>query len=95
MATYGCVEIAVAAGEDAVKKIYEQIHKENGYFNTRFILKFVGFEAPSGTSLKINGIRNVVPSSEYFISPYNGSTYMNIQTLTFDEDFSGNIYYII
>lgn len=95
MATYGCAEITVAAGEDAVKKIYEQIHRENGYFNTRFILKFIGFEAPSGTSFKINGVKNIVPNSGHFISPYNGSTYMPIQTLIFNSNFSGNIYYII
>lgn len=95
MATYGCVEVAVAAGEDAVKKIYEQLHRQTGYYNTRFVLKFIGFEADQGVSFKINNVPNQVPSTKYFITPYGGNYYMPIYSLIFDSDFSGDIYYII
>ena len=95
MATYGCVTVNALANEDVVGKIYEQLHEQTGYYNTRFVLKFVGFEADQGVSFKINNVPNQVPSTKYFITPYGGNYYMPIYSLTFDSDFSGNIYYII
>lgn len=95
MAAYACVPVTADANENVLKKIYEYLNTNYKYFNTKFSVRFVGFEAAEGTTFKINGIGNRVPSSGYFITPYGGNYYMNINSLTFDEGCSGLNIYII
>ncbi len=93
VANYRTFTISAGADENVVDKIYEILQKE-GYNNPKFRLQFVGFEAPQGTALKINGNPLKVPSTEYFISPYGEERHMAILKLTFDGGFDGDIYCI-
>lgn len=92
---YACVNVTAAANEDVLKKIYEYLNSEYGYYNTKFSLRFVGFEASAGTTFKLNEIGNKVPSTGYFVTPYNGEYYMIINSLTFDNGCTGMDFYII
>ena len=92
---YACVNITAAKDENVIKKIYDYLHSEYGVYNTKFSVRFIGFEAAVGTSFKLNKIANKVPSTGHFISPYNGEYYMVIDSLTFDEGCSGIDFYII
>lgn len=88
MMNYRCVEIDAKPEDNAIEKIYEKIHEEDGYTNTRFQPHFIGFEADQGKSFKLNGIKNQVPSCGYFITPYDGEKFMTINSLYFDEEVS-------
>ena len=86
MMSYRCVDVKSIKKEDnVIDKIYEIIHKEDGYTNTRFQPHFIGFEASKGTGFKLNGIKNEVPSCGYFITPFDGRNFMTINSLYFDE----------
>ena len=37
----------------------------------------------------------MIPNCGHFITPHCGDRYMKIHSLVFDNDFTGNIYYII
>lgn len=84
------------AGEDVVELIREDL-KSHGFKCANLKLDFIGFEAPAGTSFKLNDDTNsmVVPSNGKFITPYDGERYLTIRKFVFDQGFSGNIYYII
>ena len=85
---YRCVNVTASANEEVLKKIYEILNEEDGYFNTRFSLQFVGFQMEVGTTFKINKLPNKVPENGYFITPYDGKNYLKINSLTFDEGCS-------
>lgn len=92
---YRCVTVSAEPNEEILKKIYKILNQEDGYFNTRFQLRFIGFEAERGTEFKINKVKNKVPSTGYFITPYDGAGYMVINSLTFDDGCSNQSFYII
>lgn len=85
MMSYRCVEVSAKPEDNVIDKIYEVIHKEDGYTNTRFQPHFVGFETDEGTSFKLNELKNQVPSCGYFITPYDGENFMIINSLYFDK----------
>ena len=91
---YRCVTVNAEAGENVLDKIYKILNEEDGYFNTRFSVDFIGFEAAAGTTFKLNKIPNKVPSNGYFITPYDGSHYMAINSLTFDNNCNLDFYII-
>lgn len=83
------------AGENVVSLIKESLKSQGITAHTP--LKFIGFEAPPGTTIRLNKNKDVmvVPSAGKFISPYSGDRYMPIHHLEFLDGFTGNIYYII
>lgn len=83
--SYRCVEVKIEKDVNIIDEIYKIIHKEDKYFNTRFQPHFIGFEAEEGTTFKINGMENRVPSCGYFITPYDGVNYITINSLYFNE----------
>lgn len=88
MIQYGCVAVTAGPNEDVVPLIFKELtgNIPKGGMGT---LQFVGFEAPSDTSFKLNKIPNRVPSNEYFITPFDGTNHMRISSLSFDEGCSG------
>lgn len=92
---YRCVTVTATKNDNVLDKIYEILKREDGYFNTKFSVRFIGFEASVGTKFKINNIPNKVPKSGYFITPYDGARYMNINSLYFDDGCSEQDFYII
>lgn len=92
---YRTITITAAADENIVPKIYE-ILKAEGYTTPEFALDFVGFEADAGTTFKINGNPLKVPTSGAFFTPYsNGSNYLVVNSLTFDQGCQGLDLWII
>jgi hypothetical protein len=85
---YTCVTVTATSSEDIIKKIYAILKERDGIFNTKFSLKFLGFEAEEGTEFFLNKSLNSVPSCGYFITPYDGEHYMIINTLYFKEGCS-------
>lgn len=83
------------AGKDVVALIKESLKEQNIKLNTP--LKMVAFEGSAGTKFYLNGHAEVteIPSTGQFVTPYNGAFHMPIYKLTFEESFSGNIYYIL
>ena len=92
---YRCVTVSASANEDILKKIYQVLNQEDGYFNTQFSLDFIGFQAEVGTAFKINKVPNKVPKNGYFITPYDGKSYMVITSLSFDEGCTDQDFWII
>ena len=92
---YRCVTVTATKDENIIDKIYEILNREDGYFNTRFSVRFIGFEADAGTGFKINDVSNKVPKSGYFITPFDGKYYMNINSIYFNNGCSNQDFYII
>lgn len=92
---YRCVTVSATNTDNILDKIYQILRQEDGYFNTRFQLKFIGFEAEAGTTFRINGVPNKVPSTGNFITPYDGEHYMIISSLYFDNGCTSQDFYII
>lgn len=83
------------AGQEVVALIKESLKNQN--IKTDAPLKMVAFEGSEGTKFYLNGHAEAteIPSTGQFVTPYGGAFYMPIYKLTFEESFSGNIYYII
>lgn len=82
--TYACYEITADADEDIIPKLFEQ-KGENPIPSLRKV-RFIGFETTAGTTIKINGQPNKVPSTGKFYTPYqNEQSCMDIYNLSFDE----------
>lgn len=92
---YRCVTVSATNEENILDKIYKILREEDGYFNTRFQLRFIGFEVAAGTTFKLNGIPNKVPSTGKFVTPYDGEHYMIISSLYFDRGCSNQDFWII
>lgn len=60
-------------------------------------LKMVAFEGAAGTKFKLNSHEEdtAIPSTGQFTTPYGEHRYMPIYNLTFEEQFDGDIYYIV
>lgn len=84
MANYGCFTITAKKNENVVPLIFKAFtgNVPTGALNK---LKFVGFEGPVGTTFKLNGTPNKIPTTGKFITPYDGECYMAISSLTFDN----------
>ena len=93
-ANYRVFTIDAGPADNIVNKIYEQLQKE-GYNNPDFKLHFVGFEAKKGTQFKLNQNNMVVPTNGYFISPYEGEYYLNINELYMTNGCSQQNFYCI
>lgn len=94
MAQYACVQVSAAANENVIPLLFKEL-TGNVPVGTKCKVKFIGFESTGGTTLKINGAPNQVPSTGKFITPYDGVNYLTIQTLTFDEGCSDlNIWFL-
>lgn len=87
MAQYCCVAITANANENIVPLVFKEL---TGHIPTgnKLYLQFVGFEAPEGTKIKVNGVPNKVPSCGKFITPYNGVNHLTINSLSFDSGCS-------
>lgn len=85
----------VEAGKDVVALIKESLKSQN--IKTNSPLKMVAFEGSEGTKFYLNGHAEAteIPSTGQFVTPYNGAVYMPVYKLTFEDAFSGNIYYIV
>lgn len=92
---YRMYSSGATAGKNVIPEIIKSL-KENGE-NIKGPLKMVAFEGESGVSFRLNShTENIsIPSTGQFYTPYGGDRFMPIYSLIFDEDFSGNIYYII
>lgn len=86
----------VPANENVVNIIKNELYEKDKLM-IKTPLKFIGFEGEAGTSFVLNNQKEKmrIPSTGSFITPYNGSNYCPVYSLTFDNEFSGNIYYII
>lgn len=84
-----------SAGQDVVALIKESLKSQN-IRTSNAPLKMVAFEGDEGTKFFLNGHAEPmeIPSTGQFVTPYNGAYCMPIYKLTFEEAFSGNIYYI-
>lgn len=83
------------AGKNVVPDIIKSLNNSGN--SLRGPLKMVAFEGAAGTSFRLNdhAEATVIPSTGQFYTPYGGDRFMPIYKLIFDQDFSGNIYYII
>lgn len=86
---YRCVTVTAQPGEEIMEKIYQILNREDGYYNTNFQIHFLGFEMKDTDNLGenfyflLNKMKNKIPSTGYFITPYNGEYYMNIKSIIF------------
>lgn len=84
---YACYQITADANENIIPKLFEQ-KGENPVPSLRNV-RFIGFEAEAGTSIKLNGLANKVPSTGKFYTPYeNEYSCMKINSFSFDEGCS-------
>lgn len=83
------------ANEDIVPLIFQDIKDQGLHYPANRTIKFIGFEASSGTKVEINGSVLSVPKVGYLITPFNGQEYEPIVSLKFPSGFNGNIYYIL
>ena len=85
------------AGKNVVELIQKRLEEQGQVKTAKLVLDFVGFEGSAGTTFRLNNQedRIAIPKTGYFISPNCGEKYMQINSLIFDSDFSGNIYYIV
>ena len=85
----------IPANKNVVNLIKTALKEQN--IKVDYPLKMVAFEGSAGTSFKLNGHDEVtkIPNSGCFYTPYGSNTYMPIYSLIFDEEFSGDIYYIV
>lgn len=94
MAQYACVSVTAGADENVVPLVFEEFSGHTP-IASKCKLQFVGFEAESGTAIRLNGMPNKVPSTGYFITPYDSVNHMTITQLSFDEGCSDlNIWFI-
>lgn len=86
----------IPANKNVVTLIRESLKKDGIRIDAP--LRFIGFEAPSGTQFYLNGTTDSdkmeVPSIGNFITPFDGERGANVHTLIFPSGFSGAIYYI-
>lgn len=93
---YRTITLSAEANENLIPKIYEILHREGRIQANNFMIDFVAFEAPSGTTFSINSSPLEVPSTGKFFTPYSSSSEcMKIHTLTFDEGITDMKFYII
>lgn len=87
MANYGCFSITAKKDENIVPLVFKEFAGgvPTGAYNK---LKFIGFEGPAGTTFKLNGTPNKIPTTGKFITPYEGDRYLTINSLTFDDGCS-------
>ena len=85
----------IKAGENVVSLIKQELKRQNIKMTTP--LKFVGFQGMPGTEFKLNGHKEImkIPTGGSFITPYTGERFMSIYSLVFEENFNGDIYYIV
>lgn len=83
------------AGKNVVQDIIKSINNNGEHQHGP--LKMVAFEGAAGTSFWLNDHSEPteIPSTGKFYTPYAGDRFMPIYRLIFDQNFSGNIYYII
>lgn len=94
-ANYRVFNITAEANENIIDKIYEILKKE-GYKNPNFKVHFIGFEAKKGTEFLFNRNQMKIPSSGYFISPYEGeSSYINVNELFMINGCNNQDFYCI
>lgn len=94
---YRMISIVAAPDENVIKLIHKELTEQKQIKVDKLVLKFIGFEAESGTEFYLNKQTTPikVPSTGNFITPYNGERYMDIYNLSFPEGFSGDLYYIV
>lgn len=86
--TYACYEITASADENIVPMLFEQ--KGEKPIPSLMKVRFIGFETDAGTTVKINGVPNKVPSTGKFYTPYqNEDVCMDIYSFSFDEGCTG------
>lgn len=93
-ANYRVFTIDASPKDNVVDKIYEQL-KSEGYNSPDFKIHFIGFEAKQGTKFILNKNNMVVPSNGYFISPYEGEFYLNVNELYMTDGCSQQDFYCI
>lgn len=83
-------------GDNVVTLIKNELFTKSG-MRLKSPLKFVGFEGEPGTQFTLNNqkLKMSIPSTGSFITPYNGLQFCPVYALVFDEEFTGDIYYII
>ena len=88
-----------ADGAEAGKNVVDLIKKslKDQGIKVPGPLKMIAFEGDEGTKFKLNTHAEFmeIPSTGKFCTPYHGTYFMPIYNLTFEQSFSGNIYYII
>lgn len=94
---YRMYDKGAPAGKNVVKLIAQHLHEQGQVKTGKLILDFVGFEGAAGTTFTLNNQEDkiMIPNCGHFITPHCGDRYMKIHSLVFDNDFTGNIYYII
>ena len=93
---YQTISISGSANENLIPKIYNQLHEDTGYTTPVFRLKFIGFEAPSGTTFSLNNKPMVVPTNGAFYSPYeNENSFLSVDELSFNTSISNFLLWII
>lgn len=94
---YRTITISADANVNIVPLIYKKLQEEGPiYITSNFKLDFIGFEADSGTEVKINGNTVKVPSTGKFYTPYlSSSDFISIHSVEFDEAISGMDFWII
>lgn len=94
---YRMTTVNVKAGENMIDQLVKDL-KEDGYAFASISFPFIGFEALPGTKFYLNEQKKpmLVPSNGNFATPFfgNGGSCL-ISKLVFEEDFAGNVYYII
>ena len=85
------------AGKNVVELIQKRLEEQGQVKTAKLVLDYVGFEGSAVTTFRLNNQedRKKKKKTGYFISPNCGDRYMQISSLIFDNDFSGNIYYIV
>lgn len=85
---YACYQITADADENIIPKLFEAAYNSAPILKLTNV-KFIGFEAEAGTTIKLNGLANKVPSNGKFYTPYvNEYACLKIDSLSFDEGCS-------
>lgn len=87
----------IPAGKNAIELIKQHLEEQKQIKMDKLVLNFIGFEGAAGTTFTLNQQKDkiVIPQCGYFITPHDGHSYMKITSLIFEQDFNGNIYYIM
>ena len=92
---YETIEISASANENIVPIIYKKL-QARGYTTPIFTLDFIGFQAPEGTKVEINGNIAEVPANGNFYTPYfSSSDHIRIRSVKFQKAFSNMKFWII
>lgn len=91
---YRCFTLSCPANVNIVQEI-EKILKQEGWKFENFALHFVGFQAEEGKTFLLNGKQMKIPKGGNFITPFDGTQFLEIASLQFNTALYNQDFYCI